>query len=383
MKIIFFITSKGHGKGGHFHSLNTIANALGENNEVYVFNIGFKISESLDEKNYKIFFEKYTGYNFISTYKNLKKTVHLINPDVLHAFDIESFAFSRLLSKVLNQPSYLNKCGGPNPKMYFPKANNLVLFSIENQAYFNNNIGYSKVNTVVIPNRVKTIVSDKNRIDYFYKVHSKNSASTILRIARISRHYHQSIIQGINLVEWLLRQGRNVKFIVIGTIQDVEVFNDINSYIKDQGLSKNVIIETSDKFTTMASQVLNIGDFIIGTGRNFMEACSLGKTMLVPYKNQRFPLLVNEDNFDSIFTTNFSPRTQLKEFNEEENLNSILKIIDSNIEVDSKKWFNNFFNVDEVNKKYIQLYHGASNERNFLFDTVLNIIYSIKTFVIK
>ena len=96
MKIIFFITSKGHGKGGHFHSLNTIANALGENNEVYVFNIGFKISESLDEKNYKIFFEKYTGYNFISTYKNLKKTVHLINPDVLHAFDIESFAFSRL-----------------------------------------------------------------------------------------------------------------------------------------------------------------------------------------------------------------------------------------------------------------------------------------------
>ena len=237
MKIIFFITTKGHGKGGHFHSLNTIANALGEDNEIYVFNIGFKISESLDEKKYKIFFKKYTGYNFISTYKKLKEKVHLINPDVIHAFDIESFSFSRLLSYSLNQPSYINKCGGPNPKMYFPKANNLVLFSIENKAFFNDNSRYREVNTVVIPNRVKTIVPDQNRIDDFYKKHDKNSAVTILRIARIGKHYYQSIIQGVNLVEWLLKEGRNVKLILVGTVQNIEVLEDINSYIKDKGLS--------------------------------------------------------------------------------------------------------------------------------------------------
>lgn len=381
MKITFLITTKGHGKGGHFHSLNTIANAIGKKHDVQIFNIGVKISESLNEENCKIKFVRYTGYNFLQTYFKLKKQIKSIQPDVVHAFDVESFAFSRLLSKVLNQPSYLNKCGGPNPKMYFPKANNLVLFSIENQVYFNNNSGYSRVNTVVIPNRVKTIVPDQNRIDDFYKKHNKNSEVTILRIARIGKHYHQSILQGINLVEWLIKQGRNVKFIIVGAIQNIEVLEDINFYIKEKGLSDNVIIETSDKFTTQASEILDVGDVILGTGRNFMEACSLGKTMLVPYKNESYPLLVNEDNFHSIFTTNFSPRTQVKAFNEKENLNSILKIIDNNIETNSEKWFNSYFNVDVAVSKYTELYRILPKKNTFVFDSIVNIAYSIRTFL--
>ena len=138
-----------------------------------------------------------------------------------------------------------------------------------------------------------------------------------------------------------------------------------------------------DKFTTRASEIINIGDIIIGTGRNFMEASSLGKTMLVPYQNLSYPLLVNEDNFHSIFKTNFSPRTQVKEFNEKENLNSILKIIDSNIEIDSKKWFNSYFNVDVAVSKYTELYSIRSGNNTFVFDILLNVLFSIKSFVFK
>jgi len=383
MKVVYLITTKGHGKGGHFHSLNTVANALGRVHDVYVINVGVQCSPSLDSSNYKISFVKYKGYDFVGTFFKLQKIVNKLQPDAIHAFDVESFAFGRLLSIKLKQPSYLNKCGGPNPKLYYPKANNIVLFSHENKLFFDNYKKYQGVNTILIPNRVLPVEIDKARVVAFQEKHKITTEKTILRIARIGNHYHQSILQGINLAKWLVEQGCNVKFILLGTIQSNEVYNHVLEFIDQNNMSRHVIVETEDEYTQNASNVLSIGDIVVGTGRNFMEAASLDKVLLVPYLDDKYPLLVNNENFNQVFKTNFSPRTKIANYNSNLNLIAIKDVIDNTIKGESRDWFDKNFNVIEAVNKYTELYKTSGKRKFFVLDIVLNILYSIKGLVLK
>ncbi len=383
MTIVYFITTVGHGKGGHFHSLNTIANAIGYSQKVHVINIGYKPSEVLDKTNYNLTYVKFNGYNFIAAYLKIKRLIKQLQPDAIHAFDVESFAFSRLFSKQLIQASFLNKCGGPNPKKYFPKANQLILFSAENKAYFENNSNYKDTDITLIPNRVKKVEVDKDRVQQFYKKHGRSQVS-ILRIARIGKHYHKSIIQAINLLEWLKAKGLEIKLMIIGTIQSDEVYQAIVEDIKSKKMDQHVILETSDRFTHNASELLGVGDIIIGTGRNFMEAASLNKMLLVPYKDADYPLLVTNTNFEQIFATNFSPRTSVSNFNETSNLESIYKHLKNNSQITSKSWFETYFNVDNGVEIYKSLYlKTIKSKKTRLMDSLVNILYAVKTFVLK
>jgi hypothetical protein len=383
MTIVYFITTVGHGKGGHFHSLNTIANAVGLSEDVHVINIGFKPSDVLDKTNYKYAFVDFNGYNFLSTYSKIKKLIKQLQPDAIHAFDVESFAFSRLFSRGRKQASFLNKCGGPNPKKYFPIANQLVLFSKENQTYFESNTRYKHTYLALIPNRVKPVHIDETRVELFYKTYGKAELS-LLRIARIGKHYHKSINQTINLVNWLKSKGLSIRLIVIGTIQSEAIYNSILEDVASKNLQNDVIIDTSDTFTHNASELLDVGDIIIGTGRNFMEASSLNKMLLVPYKDSDYPLLVTNANFDAIFSTNFSPRTQVANFNDESNLDAIYNHLKTDNRIASQPWFDSCFNVQKGAEVYKSLYLNQDKPKNSNgFDIFVNILYAIKTFFLK
>jgi len=383
MTIVYFITTVGHGKGGHFHSLNTIANAVGATQSAHIINIGFKPSDVLDKTNYGYTFVGFNGYNFLVAYSKIKALIKQLQPDAIHAFDVESFAFSRLLSKERNQYSYLNKCGGPNPKKYFPISNNLVLFSKENESYFLNNKRYINTNLTVIANRVKPVDIDVSRVALFNKTYGKAEHS-ILRIARIGKHYHKSITQAINLIAWLKSKELNVRLIIIGTIQSEDIYNSILEDIKSKNLENDVIIDTSDMFTHNASELLAVGDLIIGTGRNFMEASSLNKMLLVPYKNSNYPLLVSQDNFEAIFATNFSPRTQVDDFNEETNLEFIYKHLKTNGRIPSISWFESYFNVENGVDLYKSLYlRSNAVKKTNVIDAFVNILYAVKAFLLR
>lgn len=383
MTIVYFISTVGHGKGGHFHSLNTIANALGKTQNVHIINIGVKPSEVLDTANFELTFIEFNGYNVVQAYLKAKRLVKKIQPDVLHAFDVESFAFSRLLSKKLKIPSFLNKCGGPNPKKYYPIPSQLVLFSRENKAYFENNTRYSKTKLSLIPNRVKAVNIDHARVEAFHKIHGKSDIS-LLRIARIGKHYHKSIVQSINLLEWLKAKGLPIRLVILGTIQSGEIYQSILDYVESKQLTEDIIIDTSDEFTHNASELLEVGNIVIGTGRNFMEASSLNKMLLVPYKDAEYPLLVDNANFDAIFATNFSPRTQVPNFNENKNLESIYNSLIKHQKAMSKQWFESFFDVNRGAELYKNLYLDTDMVHNSNgIDTFVNMLYAIKTFVLK
>ena len=115
-----------------------------------------------------------------------------------------------------------------------------------------------------------------------------------------------------------------------------------------------------------------------------MEASSLNKMLLVPHKDSDYPLLVTKDNFDDIFSTNFSPRTHVAHFNEESNLEAIYNHLKTDNPTASKLWFDSYFNVQKGAEVYRSLYlnqHQPKNSNNI--DIVINILYAIKTFVLR
>ena len=171
--------------------------------------------------------------------------------------------------------------------------------------------------------------------------------------------------------------------IVLGTIQSKAIHNSILDDIKSKNLENDVIIDTSDLFTHNASELLEVGDVIIGTGRNFMEASSLNKMLLVPYKDSDYPLLVDDNNFEAIFATNFSPRTQVASFNEENNLELIYKLIKANDRIPSKSWFESYFNVENGVNLYKKAYlNKVGYIKLNILDAISNILYAIKTFIL-
>lgn len=376
MNIAYLITTLGHGKGGHFYSLNTIANELGKTHNVNIINIGSNPSTVLKGSYVKYNFISCKGYDFIKIYRQIKELTEKLNIDIFHAFDVESFAFSRLLSKFYHQSNFLNKCGGPNPSKYFPIADNQIVFSKENFNYFINK-GKSQV-VKIIPNRVKKIKINSMRIKKFYEKYGLIKEIKILRISRISDHYKETIIQCINLSQYLKSKGIKNKFILIGAIQSKSIFNEINIYIRNNNMEENVIIESDEDFTNNASELLDIGDLIIGTGRNFMEASSIDKALLVPYFNSKYPCLVNDDNFSSFFSTNFSPRSRIPNYNVNRNLESITSMIENNESISSKSWFADNFDIERAAVLYEQAYI-QKNRKIYYIDIFINILYSIRS----
>lgn len=384
MKIFYFITTVGHGKGGHFHSLNAISNEMAIKNEVYVINIGVKPSEVFSKGNFNFTFIRFNGYNFFSVLFQIFRKVKKENPDILHAFDVESYSFINVLSIFKKKVIFLNKCGGPNPKGYFPNSPNLVLFSKENFNFFKNKVNFQNSKLFLIPNRVEKVEIDPERLISFKNKHG-DLGKTLLRISRIAKHYESSIIQSINLIHWLINNNIDVKLIIIGTIQSNEVYEKIKSHARLKAVENKIIFETSDEFTNNAKELLTLGNLIIGTGRNFMEASSLDIPLLVPSKEGEYPILVDQENFNEIFATNFSPRTTLNNFNNEKNLELLKNVLEGRSSCLSKSWFDEFFSIDKVNSKYTDAYltPNKTNLYTSVKGVFVDIIYSIKPFILN
>src|SRR5690554_160076 len=134
-----------------------------------------------------------------------------------------------------------SKCGGANPNN-FPYVDNLVLFSEENSEWFRTKSKFSKTNIHVISNRVKQV---KKHI----VPHLKDFADsfTFMRIARIGNSYKKSIDDSVRLVKELNKTHREgVRLIIVGTIQDQEVYSELRRTIDND---PSIMLLVDDNYT--------------------------------------------------------------------------------------------------------------------------------------
>src|SRR5690606_27072648 len=114
----------------------------------------------------------------------------------------------------------------------------------------------------------------------------------ILRICRISRMYQRSLFQSINLFDFIQTQDNNTVLIILGNIQDQQVYNQLV-----ESKRKNIFIVTDEKYTSNAKEMIDIADWVVGTGRGFMEASSKGKILFTVSNYSDLPTLITPNNF--------------------------------------------------------------------------------------
>ena len=354
MRIAYFIGNRGEGRGGHFYDLSIISKHLSKKNFVKVFLFGKKPSPIINDlKNYGIEVENifFNGINYLSVRNQIIKSIKKGHFDNLHCFDTETFFMVKGAFPISKRKILLSKCGGPNPpNNNYPKTDNLHVMSHENWNWFKDNNQY-RAKLFMIPNRAEKIVSDDVEIKNIRKKFA--SKITFLRISRVTNHYKKSFEQIIQLANKLVSEGYNVQFVIIGVVQEKQLYLNLKSLVKND----STVFITDNKHTIQASRLIDGFDFVIGTGRGIMEACSLGKVILTPITESQFPALIDDLNFTQLFNTNFSPRNYLPSFSEEDNLNKIIKALhDKNyvkrLETFSQKVFYKHFFIEDALEDY-------------------------------
>lgn len=388
MKILYLISIPTTGTGGHYYSLKSTVEAMKENAECCIIAFGkaeSPVIKTIDINLHSIVFSSSSPLNIIRVLFRLKKIVKFEQPDILHAFDGTALFYTKFISRYYKLPYIATLCGGPNPdpviypkfgKYFYPKVKNLILYSLENLEYFRNNVKYKNSNLYLIPNRVVPPPQDYKLInDIRQKLYP--GSKVILRISRFAKSHKGSIIQSISLVKALNSENINIQLIIIGTIQEKDVYEDIVKLI-----DKNIIILTDDKYTVNASKMIDVADVVIGTGRGFMEGASMKKIMLCPSGYSNYPIVVTQENIFNIFSRNFSFRSS--EGSNKNNFDLLKRILENSPLKNELSDFmgcfsNQYFEIESIKDRILQIYQNLKYDYALdLFDTLnhfLHILY--------
>lgn len=378
MKVLYIISTPGQhsGKGGHYYSLKATIEGIKKKVDCTIIVIGARESLVINQiecKKYNLLYKQLSIFTLIQLIKDAKRIVDYEKIDIIHSFDEGAFFFGSMLSNICKKNHIHTKCGGGNPRISFPKVNNLILYSQENYSYYYNSKRFKNVNIHYIPNRIVPIEQDllrinrlKLKIDATYKI--------FLLISRIDKYKKSTIMQTIDLVNKLNDDGIKSTLLIIGALQDLDVYNEMKSK-----LNKNIQIIMDDENTINASQLIDIADFVVGSGRSFMEAASRQKIMLCPSSNSKYPLLITKDNFHEAFNKNFSHRLCISENDLNENYAKILqaasdpnygKIIATYI----KEAYDEYFDINAKIDTFYEIYKDTEWKKCYnLFDSIISL----------
>lgn len=379
MRIAYFITARGHGRGGHFHSLNHISSAIGARNNVKIYVLGPGKSEIIESNSHFQDHIYFNGRNLFEFQRKLKRSIEVFRPEIIHCFDLTSYNLISLFCPKSKSKIILNKCGGPNPNRY-PIVDNLVLFSQENYSWFKNNKKFMSSNIHLISNRINRTELDI-KPQYKNLVEKKDDEFSFVVIARIGEYYKDNLFKSISLIRQLSAKSlMKIRLYIVGTVESADTYK----YLREEGKDIAVTFLTEDIYTVKASNMLYLADAIIGTGRGLMEGMGHGKPVLTPASNSKLPIMVNAKNFDNFFRTNFSPRNKASESDILYNNNYILDIINNKDKYTqtclfSEKMFKEFFDVESGIEKYMNAYKALENNIAVNTPNLLNLLYQIRT----
>ncbi len=362
--------------GGHAYSMDHISKSISQSGvDIAILSIGIRESDNFLQSTFYLGNIFFNGANFWVASKKIRNVVNKFDPDIIHCFDYNCYNVFKTINLNNKYKFVLNKCGGPNQSSY-PRGEDVVLFSRENEIWFKENSRYNKTNFYLIPNRV-----NKVKLETDIQIKKPENIFTFVRIIRIGPTYKNSILQSIDLISLLSEQGFNVKLYVIGVIENSETYNELVDYAED----KNVSFLVEDQYTTRASKMLYLADAVIATGRGFMEASSLGIPVLSVANNCKYPILVTDVNFDDFFKINFSGR--LNYANEDSNIPNLIKLISdrgfyNECRKSLQKYFERYFDVNKATEAYLRVYDIAlKNEKRIpLYFDFLNKVRTFRSF---
>ena len=108
MRILYLVTVKGHGSGGHVHSLNHISTALGEQKNVGICSFGPGRSVVLENNSHFKKHIHFTGINILTLRQELRTLIKAFRPDIIHCFDVPAYNLFTLLFDVKRYKVFLN-----------------------------------------------------------------------------------------------------------------------------------------------------------------------------------------------------------------------------------------------------------------------------------
>lgn len=358
MKIIYFITTMGHGKGGHFRSLVSTAEAMQHNNHIVnIFSIGFAKSPVINASSCSV-------KNFLISVFNLPfmlfKVIchaHKVNPDVLHAFDEPGFAFARVVALILGKKIVLTKCGGPSPSGYYPVAPQLTLFSQEDFDFFTEDSRFQSTAIHLISARTPLIDKQEQTLieTMRQRCNLKKNSIIFLRIARLNKKYFPGFQQIAHLIKTLRELNIKCCCVLIGVIEDTEIREMLKPY-EQEGIFQ---VYTEKKYIEQGSHFLSLADCVIASGRGIMEASSLGLPVMCPTNDTKYPVMVTANTFDMLFRYNFSERASFDNIAEIDDQS--IKILGNQTEITAmgkyaKQMFEKHFNVKNAIPQYEKIY---------------------------
>lgn len=362
LKVLYCISSFGHGRGGHFYSMQTTVQAFSKIGDVSVVNFGFLPSKVARDTTQEYTFIRFIGFDFPLAVRSFVLELKRLRPDVLHAFDADSLVFARIGAILTGLPLIYTKCGGPNPAGYFPIVGNLILYSGENLKFFRENPDYRSCDMWLLPNRVGEVRSSAEAVDKIRTLAANRFV--LLRITRISRYYELSIRQAVSLLARLRREGIDAVLFIVGAVQDMAFFEQIQVEFG----SEHVLFITDDDMTMNAGKIIDAADCVLGTGRGLMEAASRGKVVLTPIMDSELPILVDCSNIESFLFTNFSERNRFPESEIERNFKKFVDLINSEHRMNEhrqmvKLIYEKYFSIDLVMRTYQDIYTSVISKK--------------------
>lgn len=371
-KVLYVIySSSDTSGGGHFYSLKTISKALKANIDYRILNLGYVYATPLLNEQYSYFIDV-KKENFFVKINEVVKYINDYNPDVIHAFDNPSLFFARTAALFNKRIVIYTKCGGPNGRRFkfIPDADVHILFSKENKEFFLK-YGNKRTPKYLIPNRTNKVKTDTMRTSQLIKDYDLKNKFILLRISRFNSYFDLSFRQSLNLLKRYLENNDQSVLIFIGKIQDNEYYENLKKLC--EGLP--VVFITDVKYTHEASQLIDIANVLICTGRGVMEASSLDKTVFCPVKGNDLPIVLNENTVETLLLHNFSERVEIdKKIIEKENSN----VINNNLATHTLPFFEEYFSIEKATSKYLEIYHTSTVIRFRIINYFLHLLLFFK-----
>lgn len=369
-KIIYVIATFGHGQGGHFRDLREISADQSRTADCLIVNIGPKLSSVLEGGPVRLENIDTGSHSFFQVIQKLRAIAAVERPDIVNVYDMRVYVFARILKGRAPVPLIITKCGGGNPRRFYPASDALVVFSRENQAYFSERRRQTNGPIFFCPNRVKAPIQDK---DLIAEVTASVGIKTvgIILIGRLTEAYRATMLAAIDLNKRLNADGNACHLFIIGVPESEDVVAQIESRADE-----HITLLTDTRYTQNAAKLLDLAEISISAGRGLMEAAALGKVLITTIGNASMPSLVSETTFEELFRTNFSPRNTLAESDEDARYDLIATAVKSSTaraaySEQSRAFFKEYFDVNGVAELYDRFYDTVPQRRSMSLMSLL------------